>query len=123
MPSSSPRHPAYSRYQLNYRNHQSPSTRRDNDGISEMEEVVVDKPILAINLKGKFLGGAFWRADDSTLILLGDIQYANPIDMLGLGFSFCFSTYCSETTNIPIGHSCPLRCRRVICEGSRTIVS
>jgi hypothetical protein len=85
MPSSSPRHPAYSSYRINYRNNQSPSNRLDSDGALDMDEVAIDRPILAVNLKGKFLGGAFWKAEDSTLILLGDIQCANPADMLDLG--------------------------------------
>ena len=85
MPSSSPRHPAYSSYRINYRNNQSPSNRLDSDGALDSDEVAIDRPILAVNLKGKFLGGAFWKAEDSTLILLGDIQCANPVDMLDLG--------------------------------------
>lgn len=93
MPSSSPRHPAYSRYQINYRNQRSPSNRRDNDDLSEMQEIAVDKPILALNLKGKLLGGAFWRVDDSTLVLLGDIQCVNPNDMFGLGTLALFFWY------------------------------
>jgi len=44
-----------------------------------------DKPILAINYLNKYLGGAFWRPDDSNLIVLADIQCVNPIDMLDLG--------------------------------------
>jgi len=50
----------------------------------------IDVPILALDCKNKRLGGAYWRADDSTLVLLGDIQCADVIDMLNLG------THCSK---------------------------
>jgi len=64
-----------------------PSIRDDRDDTSEGEEVNLDKPILAISYKNKFLGAAFWNPAESVLILLADIQCANVTDMLDLGIS------------------------------------
>jgi hypothetical protein len=61
--------------------------RDDRDDASEAEEVWLDKPILAISYKNKFLGAAFWNPAESTLNLLADIQCANVTDMLDLGIS------------------------------------
>jgi len=85
MASSSPRYSAHSSYQLNRRN-QFSSNHPSSDDI--VEEGTVDKPVLAINCKGKTVGGAFWNPQDSTLVILGDIQCANPLDMIDLGSTF-----------------------------------
>ena len=52
---------------------------------SPVPEEVIDKPILAINYRNKFLGGAHWKPDEGTLIILGDIHCTNVEDMLDLG--------------------------------------
>ena len=49
------------------------------------DEGTVDKPVLAINCKGKSIGAAFWKPEDTTLVILGDIACANPLDMIDLG--------------------------------------
>jgi len=68
-----------------------------------------DKPILAINYLNKYLGGAFWRPDDSNLIILADIQCVNPIDMLDLGIVHSHKqSHFSEITNVTGNHSRPL---------------
>jgi hypothetical protein len=59
----------------------------DRDDSSEVEEVTLDKPILAINFKNKFLGAALWNPTESTLVILADIQCANVVDMLDLRIS------------------------------------
>jgi len=51
-------------------------------------EEIADKPILSINVKNKQLGAAFWKPDDSTIVILGDMQCANVFDMLDLGANF-----------------------------------
>lgn len=49
------------------------------------DEGTVDQPVLAINCKGKYIGAAFWKPDNTTLVILGDIACANPLDMIDLG--------------------------------------
>ena len=51
-------------------------------------EEIADKLILSINFKNKQLGAAFWKPDDSTLLILGDMQCANVLDMLDLGLTW-----------------------------------
>ena len=76
-----------------------------------------DKPILAINYLNKYLGGAFWKPDDSTLTILADIQCASPIDMFDLGtHPFTNKVDFSETSNISRDHSHPVSSGGVVCE-------
>jgi hypothetical protein len=82
MAASSPRYSAYSSHQGHKRNPFS-SHHPSSDDIDD--EGTVDKPVLAINCKGKAVGAAFWKPQESTLVILGDIQCANPLDMIDLG--------------------------------------
>ena len=87
MPPSTPRHAASSWLRMS-RNSPQPSVLNnpeDPDDSYDLEDACIDKPILAINYKNKFLGGAFWNPTESTIVILGDIQCANVIDMLDLG--------------------------------------
>jgi hypothetical protein len=82
MPPSTPRHPAYSSYRITRnsdRNSPSNPLGRDDDPDN------IDKPILAFNYKGKYLGGAYWKHNNSTLVILGDIPCVDVADMLDLG--------------------------------------
>jgi hypothetical protein len=68
----------------------TPSVLPGIDGPSEIDvppevDDRIDRPILAINYKNKYLGGAFWKSDDNALVILADIQCANVIDMIDLG--------------------------------------
>ena len=82
--SSSPRHPAYSSYQTPRRRNPFSSSHFGSD-IDIDDEGTVDKPVLAINCKGKSVGAAFWKPEDTTVVILGDIACANPLDMIDLG--------------------------------------
>jgi len=84
MASSTPRHPAYSQYRIERNTSHSPLHRLESDDSPELD-AVLDKPILAINYKNKYLGGAYWKSDENILVVLADIQCANAIDMLDLG--------------------------------------
>jgi hypothetical protein len=84
--SSTPRHPAYLQYRINRKASTTPSNHPENDDPEE-QDGTIEKPILAINYKNKCLGGAYWKSDENTLIILSDIQCANVIDMIDLGTS------------------------------------
>jgi len=89
MPPPTPRHAASSPFRMR-RDGAQPSVLNDPDdpdNTSEQEDASIDKPILAISYKNKFLGAAFWNPTESTLVGLADIQCANVIDMLDLGIS------------------------------------
>lgn len=83
MSPSTPRHPAYTQYQIDRNSSRTPPNRLQSDDPLELE-ITIDKPILAINYKNKSLGGAYWKSDENTLVVLSDIQFANPIDILDL---------------------------------------
>jgi hypothetical protein len=83
-----PRHPAYSQYRIERNTSLSPSQHLESDDSLELD-ATLDKQILAINYKNKYLGGAYWKSDENVLVVLADIQCANVIDMLDLGpFNF-----------------------------------
>ena len=84
MASSTPRHPAYSQYRIDRNNSRSPLNRLESEDSFELDGTL-DRPILAINYKNKYLGGAYWKSDENILVVLADIQCANIIDMLDLG--------------------------------------
>ena len=84
MTFSTPRHPAYSQYRIERNTSRSPSQRLESDDPLELDGTL-DKPILAINYKNNYLGGAYWKSDENILVVLADIQCANVIDMLDLG--------------------------------------
>jgi hypothetical protein len=85
MPPSTPRHPAYSSYRITRNSDRnSPSNRLGGDDDPDIPDNI-DKPILALNYKGKYLGGAYWKHNDSTLVILGDIPCVDVADMLDLG--------------------------------------
>jgi len=71
----------------------------DPDDASDREDASLDKPILAINYRNKFLGGAFWNPTECTLVILADIQCANVIDMLDLGI-FSVGTTLTEPVKL-----------------------
>jgi hypothetical protein len=88
MPSSGRRHPAYTRYHITGRTRQSssdPSSRNSYDTPAPEIEEPIDKPLLALNYRNKYLGGAAWRPADSTLIILGDTYCVNTEDLINLG--------------------------------------
>src|ERR1700738_1316256 len=99
MPSTAPRHPAYSSYRITRNNRRA--SRSNHPSSDDTPDVAdnIDKPILALNYKGKFLGGAYWKHTDSTIIVLGDIQCADVADMLDLGTPL-ETLDRSETTNL-----------------------
>ena len=86
MPSSKSRHPAYTQYHITKNNQQRSSSNSENstDPVDGDQETI-DKPILAINYKNKYLGGAAWRPRDNTLTILGDAYCANVDDLINLG--------------------------------------
>ena len=84
MRSSTPSHPAYAQYSIDRNFSRSPSHSLQNSDPPEPAETI-DKPILALNYKNKALGGAFWRPNDSALVILADIACAHPPDLLSLG--------------------------------------
>jgi hypothetical protein len=85
-------------HSLNIQNSIRIGSIASNDPLSDdpiREEATLNNPILAINYKSKTLGGAYWRSDDSTLIILGDIQCGNVADILDLGIHFLKPIHCS----------------------------
>jgi len=84
MSSSISRHPAYVQYSINRNSDRSGSPALESSDPPEVEETI-DRPILALNYKNKHLGGAFWRPNDSTLVILADTFCVYAPDLLNLG--------------------------------------
>jgi len=107
MPSSSSRHPAYTSYRIQ-RYPQGPPQRHGiappSDDPGDLD-LIIDKPILALNYKGKYLGGAYWRYNDSTLVLLGELQCVNPVDFIDLGISLLNNSDDSQIADFAFDNS------------------
>src|SRR5437667_11656978 len=77
---------AHSQYRIDRNSSRSPSICLATDESLELPDRL-DKPVLAINYKNKYLGGAYWKSDENVLVVLADIPCTNAIDMLDLGNS------------------------------------
>jgi|SRR5271167_146671 len=94
MPSSERRHPAYTQYRINRHSRSqissdSASVNSHETPATEIDQETLDKPVLALNYRNRYLGGAAWRPTDSTLIILADTYCANVEDLINLGSRHC----------------------------------